>query len=212
MNGPLEARQERFRRQMRVSVVFELMVGGCPLIQDFCIASRNLCISQLSCYSEMELYMRMRLNMLSVFVLLVGAHLFAADEFTIDPAHSSANFAVKHLMISTVHGRFSDVSGTILYDEKDPSKSSVLAVIRAASVNTDNQTRDKDLRSANFFETDKYPEIRFQSTKVEKIGDQLQVTGNLTMKALLARSRYLSRLRKPKSKAKPASVLRPAQP
>ena len=126
--------------------------------------------------------MRTRLCVLLAFLLLVAATVFAADEFTIDPVHSSANFAVKHLLISTVHGRFSDLSGTIVYDEKDPSKSSVLAVIKTASVNTDNQTRDKDLRSANFFETDKYPEIRFQSTKVEKVGDQLQVTGDLTMK------------------------------
>ena len=80
------------------------------------------------------------MSLLLVFVLLVTAHVFAADEFTIDPAHSSANFAVKHLMISTVHGSFSDVSGTIIYDEKDLSKSSVLAVIKTASVNTDNQT------------------------------------------------------------------------
>jgi polyisoprenoid-binding protein YceI len=85
-------------------------------------------------------------------------------------------------MISTVRGRFSDVSGTVYYDEKDPAKSSVKAVIKAASVNTDNEMRDKDLRSANFFETNKYPEIRFQSTKIEKVGDQLQVTGNLTIK------------------------------
>jgi polyisoprenoid-binding protein YceI len=127
--------------------------------------------------------MRTRSSVLLAFVLLVTAQVFAADEFTIDPAHSSANFAVKHLMISTVHGRFSDVSGTIFCDEKDLSKS-VLAVIKTASVNTDNQMRDKDLRSANFFETDKYPEMRFQSTKVEKIGDQLQVTGNLTMKGV----------------------------
>ena len=128
--------------------------------------------------------MRTRLCALLVFLLFVTSQVFAADEFTIDPAHSSANFAVKHLMISTVHGRFSDVSGTISYDEKDPSKSSVLAVIKAASVNTDNETRDKDLRSAHFFETEKYPEIRFQSTKVEKVGDQLQVTGNLTIKGV----------------------------
>jgi polyisoprenoid-binding protein YceI len=128
--------------------------------------------------------MRTRLIVLLGFMLIVTAQVFGADEFTMDPVHSSANFAVKHLMISTVHGRFSDVSGTIIYDEKDPSKSSVLAVIKTASVNTDNQTRDKDLRSANFLETDKYPEMRFQSTKVEKIGDLLQVTGNLTMKGV----------------------------
>ena len=116
------------------------------------------------------------------FVLLALAHVFAADEFTIDPVHSSANFSVKHLTISTVHGRFSDISGTIVYDEKNPAKSSVKAVIKTASVNTDNAMRDKDLRSANFFDSEKYPEMRFQSIKVEKIGDQLQVTGNLTIK------------------------------
>lgn len=128
--------------------------------------------------------MRIRFYVLLALLLFVAAQVFAADEFTIDPVHSSANFAVKHLAISSVHGRFNDLSGTIVYDERNLSKSSVLAVIKAASVNTDNQTRDKDLRSANFFETDKYPEIRFQSTKVEKIDDQLQVTGNLTMKGV----------------------------
>ena len=116
------------------------------------------------------------------FLLLSLAQVFAADEFAIDPVHSSANFSVKHLTISTVHGRFSDISGTIIYDEKNPAKSSVQAVIKTASVNTDNATRDKDLRSANFFDSDKCPEMRFQSTKVEKIGDQLQVTGILTIK------------------------------
>ncbi len=146
--------------------------------------------------------MRIRLSVPLAFVLCVAAQVFAADEFTIDPAHSSANFAVKHLLISTVHGRFSDVSGTIFYDEKDPSKSSVLAVIKAASVNTDNQTRDKDLRSANFFETDKYPEIRFQSTKVENIGDQLQVTGNLTMKGVTRQVTLLITLAKAEIKGK----------
>ena len=116
------------------------------------------------------------------FVLFALAQVFAADEFTIDPVHSSANFSVKHLAISTVHGRFSDLSGTIVYDEKNPAKSSVKAVIKTASVNTDNAMRDKDLRSANFFDSEKYPEMRFQSTKVEKVGNQLQVTGNLTIK------------------------------
>ncbi len=128
--------------------------------------------------------MRTRLSVLLGFVLLVTAQVFCANEFTIDPGHSSANFAVKHLMISTVHGRFSDVSGTIIYDDKDPSKSSVLVVIKTAGVNTDNQSRDKHLRSADFFETDKYPEMRFQSTRVEAVGDLLQVTGNLTMKGV----------------------------
>jgi len=129
--------------------------------------------------------MRTRLTLLSVLLLALGAQLFAADEYTIDPVHSSANFAVKHLLVSTVRGRFSELSGTVSYDEKDPSKSSVVAIIKTASVNTDNQKRDTHLRSADFFEADKYPEIRFESTKVEKAGDgELTVTGNLTMKGV----------------------------
>ena len=129
--------------------------------------------------------MRNRLRLLPAFLLLLGVQLFAADEFTIDPVHSSATFAVKHMLVSTVRGRFSDVSGAISYDEKDPSKSSVVAIIKTASINTDNQKRDDHLRSADFFEAGKYPEIRFESTRVQKTGDgELQVTGNLTMKGV----------------------------
>ena len=128
--------------------------------------------------------MRTRLSLFLAFVLWLAVPVFAADDFAIDSAHSSANFEVKHLMISTVHGRFTDVSGTIKYDEQDPSKSSVLAIIKTATINTDNQKRDTHLRSADFFEAEKYPEIRFQSTKIEKVGEQLHVTGNLTMKGV----------------------------
>ncbi len=129
--------------------------------------------------------MRTRLTLLSILLLSLGAQLFAADEYIIDPVHSSANFAVKHLLVGTVHGRFSELSGTISYDEKDPSKSSVVAIIKTVTVNTDNQKRDTHLRSADFFEADKYPEIRFESTKVEKAGaGELIVTGNLTMKGV----------------------------
>ena len=129
--------------------------------------------------------MRTRLTLLLVLLLSLGAQLFAADEYAIDPAHSFANFAVKHLLVSTVHGRFSELSGTVSYDEKDPSKSSVVAVIKTSTVNTDNQKRDTHLRSADFFEAEKYPEIRFESTKVEGTGNgELKVTGNLTMKGV----------------------------
>lgn len=107
----------------------------------------------------------------------------AAQDFKIDPNHSSANFAVRHMLVSTVRGRFAgSVNGTIHYDPADLSKSSVTAVITAASINTDNQMRDNDLRSANFFEVEKYPEIKFQSTKIEKRGDSYVATGNLTIK------------------------------
>ncbi|MEO6119283.1 MAG: YceI family protein [Terriglobales bacterium] len=117
-------------------------------------------------------------------LLLLAGIALAADEYKIDPAHSAANFSVKHMLISTVHGRFASVSGTIIYDEKDPSKSSVEAVIKADSINTDNESRDKHLKSADFFEVEKYPEITFKSKRVEKRGNRLIAIGTLTMKGV----------------------------
>jgi polyisoprenoid-binding protein YceI len=107
---------------------------------------------------------------------------FAADEYKIDPAHSSATFTVRHLMISNVPGRFANVSGTIVYDERDLTKSSVTASIPTNTINTDNEGRDKHLRSADFFDIEKYPEMKFVSKKVEKRGNQLVAIGDLTIK------------------------------
>jgi polyisoprenoid-binding protein YceI len=114
-------------------------------------------------------------------VVAIGGSAFAADEYKIDPVHSMVGFNVKHVMVSTVHGRFNDFSGQIVYDEKDPSKSSVKVAIKAASVNTDNTARDNDLRSANFLDVEKFPEIAFQSKSVEKKGDGYVAHGTLTI-------------------------------
>ena len=114
-------------------------------------------------------------------VVAIGGSALAADEYTIDPVHSSVRFTVKHMMVSTVPGRFNDFSGQIVYDDKDPSKSSVKVTIKAASVNTDNTTRDNDLRSANFLDVEKFPEITFQSKSVEKKGDGYVAHGALTI-------------------------------
>lgn len=124
---------------------------------------------------------RFQLPLVALFALLFAASAFAADVYNIDPAHSSATFTVRHMMISTVPGRFSGISGTIHYDEKDVTKSSVEATINAATINTDVEARDKDLKSPNYFDVGKYPEIKFKSTKVEKRGDQLIATGDFTM-------------------------------
>jgi polyisoprenoid-binding protein YceI len=113
--------------------------------------------------------------------LLVGSA-FGADEYKIDPGHSSANFAVKHMMVSTVKGRFTDVQGTISYDPSDITKSTVKAVIKTSTLTTDNQNRDNHVKSADFFDVAKYPEIKFESTKIEKRGDQYVAIGNLTIK------------------------------
>ena len=122
-------------------------------------------------------------RLLPFVALLILASTTLAQDFQIDPKHSSANFSVKHLLVSTVHGRFGGgVTGTIHLDPEDITKSSVTAVIKTDTITTDNASRDKDLHGERFFDTEKYPEIKFQSTKVEKRGDSYVAIGNLTMK------------------------------
>ncbi len=125
----------------------------------------------------------MRKTSVVTFLVLLSALAVTAQAqtFQIDPVHSSATFKVRHMLVSTVVGRFTDVSGTITYDDKDPSKSSVTASIKTASVNTDEGDRDGDLKK-NYFEVDKYPEMTFKSTKLEKRGNQWVATGPLTIK------------------------------
>ncbi|HEX4603349.1 MAG TPA: YceI family protein [Candidatus Angelobacter sp.] len=105
----------------------------------------------------------------------------AADEFKIDPAHSSVNFSVTHMMVSTVNGRFTAFEGKILYDDKDLAKSSVSVSIKTASINTDNSSRDGDLKSASYFDVEKLPEITFQSKSIEKKGNDYVAHGTLTI-------------------------------
>jgi len=128
----------------------------------------------------MEQFMRRLSTFLVVAFLALPA---LSQDFKIDPNHSSANFAVKHLLVSTVRGRFGGgVTGTIHLDGQDMSKSSVNADIRTDTVDTDNATRDKDLHSERFFDVEKYPEIKFQSTSVQRRGDDYVAIGNLTIK------------------------------
>jgi len=106
----------------------------------------------------------------------------ATSTWQIDPNHSAAQFAVRHLAISIVRGAFTKVSGTVQMDDKDVSKSSVEVTIDAASVDTRVADRDKDLRSDHFFDTAKYPTLTFKSTRVEQVGPgMLKVTGDLTI-------------------------------
>src|ERR1700730_16758496 len=92
----------------------------------------------------------------------------ATSTWQIDPNHSSAQFAVRHLAISTVRGAFTKVSGTVQFDDKDIAKSTVDVTIDAASVDTRVADRDKDLRSDHFFDVEKYPTLTFKSTRVEQ--------------------------------------------
>ena len=104
------------------------------------------------------------------------------ETWQLDPAHSAAQFAVRHMGISTVRGTFNKVSGTVQYDPADPAKTSIEATIDAASVDSRVEMRDNDLRGARFFDVAKYPTITFKSKRVESVGTgKLKVTGDLTM-------------------------------
>jgi polyisoprenoid-binding protein YceI len=113
---------------------------------------------------------------------LAGARAIAqAQTWYLDPNHSAAQFAVRHMGISTVRGAFTKIGGTVV-DSPDLSKASVNVTIDASSIDTRVEMRDKDLRSDHFFDVAKYPTITFQSKKVESAGaGKLKVTGDLTM-------------------------------
>jgi polyisoprenoid-binding protein YceI len=100
----------------------------------------------------------------------------------IDPVHSSAQFSVRHLGVSTVRGAFMKVSGSAKYDAADPSKGSLDATIEATSVDTRVEMRDNDLRSPNFLDVVQYPTITFHSKQTKAAGaGKLQITGDLTI-------------------------------
>jgi polyisoprenoid-binding protein YceI len=108
--------------------------------------------------------------------------LTVASTWEIDSAHTSAQFAVKHLVISTVRGQLGKVTGTVHLDESDIAKSSVQASIDAAAINTREPKRDQDLRGPDFLDVAKYPTITFTSKKVEKVSDDTyKATGDLTI-------------------------------
>jgi polyisoprenoid-binding protein YceI len=106
-----------------------------------------------------------------------------ASTWEIDTAHASANFAVKHLAVSTVNGTLGDVTGKVELDDKDVTKSKIEASIDVKGINTKQAKRDDHLRSKDFFEVEKFPAITFKSTKIEKgEGNKLKVTGDLKIK------------------------------
>ena len=108
----------------------------------------------------------------------------ASGAYNFDKNHSSIGFRVKHMGLVDVPGYFRDFTGTINYDAKDVTKSSVEFNAKMTSVDTGVANRDNHLRTADFFEVEKYPDMTFKSTKVEKSGNQWLITGNLTMKGV----------------------------
>jgi polyisoprenoid-binding protein YceI len=109
----------------------------------------------------------------------------AADTYAIDAAHSTIGFSVRHLVINNIPGRFKEYSGTINYDTADITKSSVQFTAKVASIDTGVQQRDDHLRTADFFEVAKYPEMTFKSSRVEKKGkDSFIAHGTFTLKGI----------------------------
>jgi len=106
----------------------------------------------------------------------------STSTWNLDPAHSSAEFKVKHMMISNVKGHFARISGTLIRDEADHTKSRMEAVIDASSIETRDPQRDAHLKSADFFDVDTFPTLTFKSTRVSIVGDgELTVEGDLTI-------------------------------
>jgi polyisoprenoid-binding protein YceI len=106
-----------------------------------------------------------------------------ATRWQIDAAHSNVEFAVRHLMISTVKGRFGDIVGAVTLDPENPDNSAIEVTLQTASVDTRQDQRDAHLRSADFFDAEKYPAITFRGTRVEGDTDsEFQVFGDLTIR------------------------------
>ncbi len=112
----------------------------------------------------------------------------AVKTFVIDKTHSEAVFQVRHL-VTRVRGRFTDLSGSIAFDEASPEQSSVTFTIRSASIDTGTPDRDAHLRSADFFHVEQYPTITFRSTAIKaRGGNDYDVTGDLTMRGVTKRT------------------------
>ena len=129
----------------------------------------------------------MSLHSIAKFLLFLCAAGLSAQttSWHIDPLHSSAQFSVRHMMISTVRGHFGGVKGAVTLDEKNPANDTVEATIDCSTINTGEPKRDSDLKGPEFFDVKKYPVMKFRSKRVETSGpDKLRVTGDLTINAI----------------------------
>jgi polyisoprenoid-binding protein YceI len=123
-----------------------------------------------------------RIAIVSAIALLASLSALAqTSTWNIDPAHSTAQFTVRHLAISNVTGNFTKVTGSVVLNEKDITQSQVSASIDVSSVDTRVEARNKDLKSPNFFDVEKYPTIEFKSKRIVSGGGKLQVIGDLTI-------------------------------
>jgi polyisoprenoid-binding protein YceI len=123
-----------------------------------------------------------RIGITSAIVLLASLSALAqTSNWNIDPAHSTAQFTVRHLAISNVTGSFTKVTGSIALNDQDITQSQISASIDVSSVDTRVEKRDQDLKSPNFFDVEKYPTIEFKSKRIVSSGGKLQLIGDLTI-------------------------------
>ncbi len=127
----------------------------------------------------------MLMRMLTLLVMASSSLVFGQSTWTIDSAHSAAQFSVRHMMVSNVRGEFGKLSGTAVYDPANAGAATVEATIDATTISTREARRDEHLRSADFFDTANNPTITFKSKKVQPVGEgHLKVTGDLTMRGV----------------------------
>jgi len=132
--------------------------------------------------------LNMRKGMVSPMVVAMMSGLMsialAADTYKLDKSHTRVGFKVSHLVISNVRGDFTDYDATIEFDENDVTQSSVQGTIETASINTNNERRDKHLRSDDFFNAEQHPQITFKSKRIEKKGKGYVMIGDLTIRGV----------------------------
>lgn len=132
---------------------------------------------------------------LAVALSLAGAPIALADnaatrstptttEWAIDPTHAHVGFTVPHMVVSEVEGQFKSFSGKVLLDEKDPTRSQVAFTAEVGSVDTGNAERDTHLKSGEFFDAAKFPQIQFKSSKIVRSGKGYKITGDLTIRGV----------------------------
>lgn len=109
----------------------------------------------------------------------------AVSTWQIDPKHSTAEFAVRHMMVTTVKGHISRIEGTIRFDETEPTRSTVEVTLDAATIDTRDPQRDAHLRSGDFLDADQFPRITFRSTRIEHAGDRYKLEGELTIRGVM---------------------------
>jgi len=109
----------------------------------------------------------------------------SAAIYDVDPVHSSVIFRIKHLSVAYFYGRFNEVAGTFAFDDRDPAHSTFDLQVKVASIDTNNADRDKHLKSAEFFDLERYPLITFKSRSARKTGENtLEVRGDLTLRGV----------------------------